>query len=246
MPGGQAFVLPDLGVCERTLAVADTRYGVGEPTFAQLPPPEDWAAHELFVGDTCHINVIDRHGNMVAATPSGGWLSSSPTVPGLGFALNTRLQITWLDDGVPNVLAPGKRPCTTLSPTLVMRDGQPYMVMGTPGGDQQDQWQTAFFLRHAVHGMGLQAAIDAPMWHVDHFPASFWPHALKLNQLVVESRFTAADVQALKDRGHEVRLGEPWSEGRLCVSTRERDSQGRLILRTAASARGMQAFAVGR
>ena len=246
MPGGQAFVLPDLGVCERTLAVADTRYGVGEPTFAQLPPPADWASHELFVGDTCHINVIDRHGNMVAATPSGGWLSSSPTVPGLGFALNTRLQITWLDDGVPNVLAPGKRPCTTLSPTLVMRDGQPYMVMGTPGGDQQDQWQTAFFLRHAVHGMGLQAAIDAPMWHVDHFPASFWPHALKLNQLVVESRFAEADIQNLKDRGHEVRLGEPWSEGRLCVSTRERDSQGRLILRTAASPRGMQAFAVGR
>ena len=71
-------------------------------------------------------------------------------------------------------------------------------------------------------------------------------HALKLNQLVVESRLAAADIQNLKDRGHEVRLGEPWSEGRLCVSTRERDSQGRLILRTAASARGMQAFAVGR
>ena len=84
------------------------------------------------------------------------------------------------------------------------------------------------------------------MWHVDHFPASFWPHALKLNQLVLESRFAEADIQNLKDRGHEVRLGEPWSEGRLCVSTRERDSQGRLILRTAASPRGMQAFAVGR
>jgi len=97
-----------------------------------------------------------------------------------------------------------------------------------------------------VHGMGLQAAIDAPMWHVDHFPASFWPHALKLNQLVLESRFAEADIQNLKDRGHEVRLGEPWSEGRLCVSTRERDNQGRLILRSAASPRGMQAFAVGR
>ncbi|MGT2490108.1 gamma-glutamyltransferase family protein [Cupriavidus basilensis] len=100
-----------------------------------------------------HIDVIDRHGNMVAATPSGGWLSSSPVIPELGFALNTRLQMTWLEPGLPNTLAPGKRPCTTLSPSLALRDGEPYMVFGTPGGDQQDQWSVAFFLRHAVHGM---------------------------------------------------------------------------------------------
>ncbi len=245
-PSGEAFKLPDLDVCRRTLAVSNSIYGVGEPTFAKLPDPSEWASHELFVGDTCHINVIDRAGNMACSTPSGGWLSSSPTIPSLGFALNTRLQISWLDEGVPNVLAPGKRPCTTLSPTLVMKDSKPYMVMGTPGGDQQDQWQTIFFLRHVLHGMSLQAAIDAPTWHVEHFPASFWPHQLNLNRLVVESRIQPSEIQALKNMGHEIHLGDPWSEGRLCVSTREFDKAGRLIFKTAASPRGMQAFAVGR
>jgi gamma-glutamyltranspeptidase/glutathione hydrolase len=148
--GGRAPRMPDPAVAERTLTAADTRFGVGEPTFAALPPVTEWAERELFVGDTCHIDVIDRHGNMVAATPSGGWLSSSPTIPSLGFALNTRLQMTWLEPGLPNTLAPGKRPCTTLSPSLAMRDGEPYMVFGTPGGDQQDQWSLAFFMRHAV------------------------------------------------------------------------------------------------
>ena len=122
----------------------------------------------VFVGDTCQIDVIDRHGNMVAATPSGGWLSSSPVVPALGFPLTTRLQMTWLDDGVPGQLQPGKRPLTTLSPGLALRDGKPYMVYGTPGGDQQDQWTVQFFLRHAA-GLNLQEAIEAPSWHVDHF-----------------------------------------------------------------------------
>ena len=94
--------------------------------------------------------------------------------------------------------------------------------------------------------MSLQAAIDAPTWHVEHFPASFWPHQLNLNRLVVESRIQPSEIQALKNMGHEIHLGDPWSEGRLCVSTREFDKAGRLIFKTAASPRGMQAFAVGR
>ncbi|TFY99833.1 gamma-glutamyltransferase family protein [Ramlibacter rhizophilus] len=245
-PGGAAARLPDLQAAERTLAVSDTRFGVGEPTFAQLPPVTDWAAHELFVGDTCHIDVIDRHGNMVSATPSGGWLSSSPTIPALGFALNTRLQTSWLDPDLPNTLAPGKRPCTTLSPSLALRDGQPYMVFGTPGGDQQDQWSPAFFLRHAVHGMNLQEAIDAPAWHVDHFPSSFWPRQTVLNRLTLEGRFAPEVVEQLARQGHAVKVGEPWSEGRLSACTREHDAQGRLLLRAAANPRGMQGYAVGR
>ena len=243
---GQVPRLPDLDVARRTLLTADTRFGIGEPTFAALPPVGEWLEREVFVGDTCHIDVIDRHGNMVAATPSGGWLSSSPAIPALGFALTTRLQMTWLDDGLPNTVAPGVPPCTTLSPSLALRDGEPYMVFGTPGGDQQDQWSPAFFLRHAVHGMNLQEAIDAPAWHVDHFPASFWPRQTTLNRLTLESRFAPVEIDALHGMGHEVVVGDAWSESRMSACTRERDRQGRLLLRAAANPRGMQGYAVGR
>lgn len=245
-PAGHAPRLPDLAVAQRTLRSADLRFGIGEPSFATLPPVSEWAEREVFTGDTCHIDVIDRHGNMVAATPSGGWLSSSPVIPALGFSLSTRLQMTWLDEGLPGSLAPGVAPCTTLSPSLALRDGEPYMVFGTPGGDQQDQWSPAFFLRHAVHGMNLQEAIDAPAWHVDHSPSSFWPRETTLGRLTLEARFGEEAIASLRAAGHEVRVGAAWSEGRLSACSRERDGQGRLVLRAAANARGMQGYAVGR
>ncbi|MES2537587.1 MAG: gamma-glutamyltransferase family protein [Pseudomonadota bacterium] len=245
-PGGRVPRLPDLLAGVRTLATSDTRFGVGEPTFAALPPVREWAEREIFVGDTCHLDVIDREGNMVSATPSGGWLSSSPVIPALGFPINTRLQMSWLDDGVPGQLKPGKRPSTTLSPCMALRDGRPYMAFGTPGGDQQDQWTVAFFLRHVVHGMNLQEAIDAPAWHIDHFPSSFWPRTVVQNRVTVESRFGEAAIAALRAAGHEVKVGEPWSEGRISACTQERDASGRLVLRAAANARGMQGYAVGR
>jgi gamma-glutamyltranspeptidase/glutathione hydrolase len=245
-PGGRAPRLPDLAATERTLAASDTRFGIGEPTFANLPPVAEWAEREILSGDTCHIDVIDRHGNMVSATPSGGWLSSSPAIPALGFSLNTRLQMTWLDDGVPGQLQPGKRPSTTLSPSMALRDGEPYLAFGTPGGDQQDQWTVAFLVRHALHGMNLQESIDAPAWHVDHFPASFWPRSVKLNRLSVESRLPQDTIDALRAMGHDVAVGLPWSEGRITACSRERDAQGRLVLRAAANPRGMQGYAVGR
>lgn len=249
-PLGRAPRLPDLDVARRTLLTADTRFGVGEPTSAPLPailpPAADWARRELIVGDTCHIDVIDRHGNMVSATPSGGWLSSSPAIPALGFALGTRLQMTWLDPGLPNTLTPAGIPCTTLSPSMALRDGAPYMVFGTPGGDQQDQWPCVFFLRHALHAMNLQQAIDAPAWHIDHFPGSFWPRETRLNQLSIESRFPPAAIAALQQRGHQVKTAAPWSEGRISACTREHDAQGRLVLRAAANPRGMQGYALGR
>jgi len=245
-PAGRTPRLPDLAASARALAQADTRFGVGEPTFAPLPPVQEWASREIFVGDTCQIDVIDRAGNMVAATPSGGWLSSSPVVPGLGFPISTRLQMTWLDAGLPGTLAPGKRPCTTLSPGLALRDGEPYMAFGTPGGDQQDQWTVAFFLRHAAMGLNLQEAIDAPSWHVDHFPGSFWPRTVTLNRLTAESRFPEATLSALREAGHGVQEGPPWSEGRISACTREPAAGGGLLLRAAANPRGMQGYAVGR
>ncbi|MCC6869016.1 MAG: gamma-glutamyltransferase family protein [Burkholderiales bacterium] len=245
-PDGRTPHLPDLDVARRTIEKSDTSFGAGEPTFANLPPIAQWADHELFVGDTCHIDVVDRHGNMVSATPSGGWLSSSPVIPNLGFSIGTRLQMTWLDDGVPGQVAPRKRPNSTLTPSLALRDGEPYLVFGTPGGDQQDQWSLIFFLRHALHGMNLQEAIDFPSWHVNHFPASFWPRDTTLNRITVESRFPKETVDSLRERGHDVVVGEPWSEGRLSACARERDSRGEWILKAAANPRGMQGYAVGR
>lgn len=245
-PGGRTPVLPDLDAARRTLQQSDSSFGVGEPTFANLPPVARWGDHELFVGDTCHIDVIDRHGNMVAATPSGGWLSSSPVIPKLGFSISTRLQMTWLDAAVPGQVAPRKRPSCTLSPSLALRDGEPCLVFGTPGGDQQDQWSVIFFLRHTQHGMNLQEAIDFPSWHVNHFPASFWPRDTTLNRITLESRFPRETLDALRERGHDVVVGEPWSEGRLSACARERDSRGEWILKAAANPRGMQGYAVGR
>jgi gamma-glutamyltranspeptidase / glutathione hydrolase len=120
--------------------------------------------------------VVDAAGNMFAATPSGGWIPSSPVVPGLGFPLGTRGQQFYLDPAHPDSLAPGKRPRTTLTPSLAMKDGRPHMVFGTPGGDQQDQWTLQFFLNVVDFGMDLQQAIDAVSFHTQHFPSSFYPH----------------------------------------------------------------------
>jgi gamma-glutamyltranspeptidase/glutathione hydrolase len=230
-PGGRKPKLP--GFAEESARLAKTALaslGIGEPTFAQL-----------VVGDTCHLDVIDRWGNVVSATPSGGWLSSSPVIPALGFSINTRLQISWLDESLPGALAPGKRPSTTLSPSLALRDGEPYLAFGTPGGDQQDQWQAIFFLRHVHHRMDLQQAIDAPAWHINHFVQSFWPRTVDRNRVTLEGRFSEETIQNLKRRGHEVVAGEPWSEGRLSACAKDGE-----LLRAAANPRGMQGYAAGR
>ncbi|MFD0777057.1 gamma-glutamyltransferase, partial [Streptomonospora algeriensis] len=171
-------------------------------------------------GDTCHLDVVDRHGNMVAATPSGGWLHSNPVVPALGFPLGTRLQMTWLEPGLPNSLVPGRRPRTTLTPSLALRDGAPVLAFGTPGGDQQDQWSLHFFLAAALRrpvrgGLDLQGAIDAPGWHTEGFPGSFYPRTWRPGSLTVESRMGEAAIAELRRRGHDVTVGEAWSEGRL-------------------------------
>ena len=197
------------------------------------------------LGDTCHIDVVDRWGNMVAATPSGGWFQSSPVVPGLGFPLSTRAQMFWLEEGLASTLAPGRRPRTTLTPSMALRDGEPYLAWGTPGGDQQDQWSLIFLLRHLHHGMNLQEAIDAPSFHSEHWQSSFWPREARPNRLVVEGRTPPATVEDLRERGHEVEVGGLWSEGRLSACSRERGADG-LRLRAAANPRGMQGYAVGR
>ncbi|SIR52286.1 gamma-glutamyltransferase family protein [Micromonospora avicenniae] len=194
-------------------------------------------------GDTCHVDVVDRWGNMISATPSGGWLQSSPTIPDLGFPLGSRLQMFWLEEGLSSSLAPGRRPRTTLSPTLVLRDGEPVMACGTPGGDQQDQWQLLFLLRHLVGGRSLQEAIDAPAWHTMSLPASFYPRGMEPGVLVVEDRLDEDTLATLRAYGHEVRLSDPWSLGRLCAVTRDPRTG---LLAAGANPRGMQGYACGR
>lgn len=169
--------------------------GVGEPT---VQPTGETR------GDTCHIDVVDQWGNMVSATPSGGWLQSSPAVPGLGFCLGTRLQMTWLEDGAPSTLTPGKRPRTTLTPTLVLRSGQAVAALGSPGGDQQDQWQLLYLLRTIVGGYEPQQAIDAPAFHTTSIPGSFWPRTWTPGGAVVEDRLGDGVIAGLEARGHVV------------------------------------------
>ncbi len=216
------------------LPAGTTAAGAGEPTIAR-------AAGEP-TGDTCHLDVVDRWGNAVSATPSGGWLQSSPVIPSLGFALGTRAQMFYLDEGLPNSLAPGKRPRTTLTPSLALRDGRPGLVFGTPGGDGQDQWQLQFFLRHVHWGMNLQEAIDAPAFLTLHFPSSFYPRDADPGRLVLEERFPPPGVADLLSRGHRAEVTDGWSLGRL--SAVSRDVHG--VLRAAANARGMQGYAAGR
>ena len=139
-------------------------------------------------GDTVHFDIVDKDGNMVSATPSGGWLHGSPVVPELGFPWARAARSAGSRKASPSSLAPGKRPRTTLTPTLAHRDGEPYMCWGSPGGDQQDQWITQMFLRHVHCGMNLQEAIDAPAWHSEHFPSSFWPRTARPGVLVLEGR----------------------------------------------------------
>ena len=210
--------------------------GIGEPTTSELG---------VVAGDTCHLDIIDRWGNMVSATPSGGWLQSSPVIPDLGFCLGTRLQIAWLDARSPSSLQPGKRPRSTLSPTLALKDGEPWMAFGTPGGDGQDQWSAQLLLHHVHHGMNLQEAIDCPEFNNEHFPSSFYPRAANPGALVLEGRFPRETFAALAARGHGVRWGEMWSGGRLTACAREETPDG-TILKAGANPRGMQTYAVGR
>ncbi|WP_420006019.1 gamma-glutamyltransferase family protein [Arenibacterium sp. LLYu02] len=192
-------------------------------------------------GDTVHLDVIDRWGNMVAATPSGGWLQSSPVIPGLGFPLNSRAQMFWLEEGLPTSLAPNRRPRTTLTPSLAEKDGV-QMVFGTPGGDQQDQWQLIWFLRFVHFGMELQQCMDAPLFHSMHFQGSFFPREVRTAEMMLEPNFGEEVIADLRARGHKVIVADPWTVGRLTAALREPNG----LLRAAATPRLMQAYAVGR
>jgi gamma-glutamyltranspeptidase/glutathione hydrolase len=230
---------------ERRMLIGDEASGELRPGQGKLPSLVHAAvalgAGEPTRGDTVHLDVADRFGNLVSATPSGGWLQSSPTIPALGWPLGSRAQMFWLEEGLPSSLAPGRRPRTTLSPGLVLRDGEPWLVYGTPGGDQQEQWALHALVRHVDRGLDLQAAIDAPEWHTDHLIASFDPRGFQPRSLTVESRFGDDVIEGLRSRGHEVTVAPPWSLGRVSAVKRE---GGQIV--AAANPRGMQGYAVCR
>ena len=230
-PGTVDGRAPVLGVPSHVVASDDP--GVGEPTLG---------VGGRVSGDTCHVDVVDQWGNMVSATPSGGWLQSSPAIPSLGFCLGTRAQMFSLTAGHPNQLRPGARPRTTLSPSLALRGGEPWMAFGTPGGDQQDQWSLAFFLAVVLGEHDLQAAIDAPAFTSQHFPSSFYPRRACPGRIVMEDRFPPTVIEDLTRRGHDIELTGPWVLGRLTAVSRGDGG----FLRSAANARGALGYAVGR
>jgi len=210
----------------------DNRRGMGlrgnpgdEPGSCSRHAPETGAgAH---TGDTTHVDVIDAEGNMVAATPSGGWITSSPVIGGLGFPLGTRGQMFYLNPARPNALAPRKRPRATLTPTLVTRGGEPFLAFGTPGGDAQDQWTLQFFLNHVDLGLELQAALDAPHFHLAHFPGSFYPRVAEPGVVVSDGRLPPDIAADLRRRGHRLRSGEYPGLRMMAVRTDRDRSTGR-------------------
>ncbi len=234
LAGFKIVATPETGKDENMSAAQNKASfgGAGEPTVRR----------DGFVrGDTVHLDVVDKDGNMVAATPSGGWYQSSPLIPELGFCLGTRAQMFWLQEGHPSALVPGKRPRATLTPSIAMRDGEPYMAFGTPGGDQQDQWSLIVFLHHVHHGMNLQEAIEAPAFHSEHFRSSFYPRESKPGVIQAEGRMPKATIDELRKRGHTLEVGPDWSLGRVSAVTKWKG-----IVRAGANPRGQQGYAVAR
>jgi gamma-glutamyltranspeptidase/glutathione hydrolase len=239
------ILLADEYTDERRALIGEEASAEYRPGFGRLPRGHD-AVASVGTGEpsrgTVHLDVADRHGNVLSATPSGGWLQSSPVIPALGWPLGTRAQMFWLEEGLPSSLRPGARPRTTLSPGLALRHGRPYLAWGTPGGDQQEQWALHAFVRHVDLGLNLQAAIDAPEFHTDHLISSFYPRGFAAKSLALEARVGSRTVADLQRRGHDVTLWPPWSLGRVTAVAREPDG----LLRAGANPRGMQGYAVGR
>ncbi len=191
---------------------------------------------------TTGTRVADAAGNVFSATPSGGWFRHSPILEGLGFVLGTRGQAFTLDPKHANALAPHKRPRTTLTPSLALKGGKPYLAWGTPGGDAQDQVNLQFLLNVVEFNMDIQEATDAVMFQIFDFPSSFYRHASRPGTLRIENRIAADVVEALEKLGHQVMVSEPWSVG---DATALRVDPQRGVLFGAAGPRRDKSYALG-
>lgn len=206
--------------------VANSELRPGNPSTGEsLLPIEARLGGKAWGPGTVHVDAIDRFGNFVAATPSGAWIMSSEVVPELGFPLGNRLMTFYLDPPHhPNIVAPHKRPRTTISPSLASRSGNPWMVFGSMGGDQQDQWQLQFFLNVVLFGMPLNEAVEAAKFSSEHFPGFFAPHTFFRNRLRVEPRISPTTIEDLQRRRHDVDVGPDWSEGYLVAASWDRNA----------------------
>jgi gamma-glutamyltranspeptidase/glutathione hydrolase len=162
------------------------------------------------VQDTTCVNVVDRKGNVFSATPSGGWLPSV-ILGDTGIPLSSRMQSFVLTAGHPNQLEPGKRPRVTLSPTIVLRDGKPFLALSTPGGDNQDQALLQVLLNIIDFGMAPQEAVEAARFQTEHFYSSFANHEFVPGKLNLESRIPKPVAEKLTALGHRVSVTGEWS-----------------------------------
>jgi gamma-glutamyltranspeptidase/glutathione hydrolase len=201
------------GLIEPGRASRELRPGDPRRNAALLPEderlvPKDWGA------GTVHVDAVDAVGNLASFTPSGAWISSAEVIESLGFPLSTRMMTFYLEPAHhPNVVAPGKRPRTTLTPSLAFRDGKPWMAFGTMGGDNQGQWLLQFYLCRATFGMSIPEAIEAPRLSSEHTPGFFAPHASQPNRVRIEPRFGSAVLGELVRRGHDLDVAPDWTEG---------------------------------
>jgi len=211
---GAALLSPEYAAVRRTLidprrASMEQRPGDperGAGTLADIPPQlTGEAKHET--GDTTSLQVVDKEGNLFSATPSSGWLLGGAFVAGeTGVPMSNRMQAFRLEPSSPNVLAGGKRPRTTLTPTVVLKDGKPFLAIGTPGGDSQDQQILQVLLNVIDFGLDVQAAIEAPRVNSLHPQSSFDDHRAQPGVLEVERTLAPAVIDELRARGHILRM----------------------------------------
>jgi len=195
---------------------------------AALLPEDEILAPKGWGAGTVHVDAIDARGNMASFTPSGAWLMSHDVVPALGFPLSVRMMTFYLEPAHhPNVVAPGKRPRTTLTPSLAFKDGKPWMAFGSMGGDNQGQWLLQFTLNRAVFGMTIPQAIEAPRLSSESFPGFFAPHVGVPNRVRAEARIGKKVLDELRRRGHDVDIAPDWTEG--FVSAAQIDEASGLI-----------------
>ena len=181
--------------------------------------PKDWGP------GTVHVDAVDAKGNMASFTPSGAWISSAEVIEPLGFPLSVRMMTFYLAPAHhPNVVAPGKRPRTTLTPSMAFRNGKPWMAFGTMGGDNQGQWLLQFTLCRAAYGMSIPEAIEAPRLSSEHTPGFFAPHASAPNRVRIEPRFGAGVLDELRRRGHDLDVAPDWSEGFVSCAAYDEDT----------------------
>jgi gamma-glutamyltranspeptidase/glutathione hydrolase len=194
------------------MKMASLEFRPGRVDDVPLPPITVTSGDAEHEGDTSYLAVVDRERNSVSWTPSlHSGFGTGVVMDDLGFMFNCRGDYFSLDPQHPNSLAPGKRPRSTLTPTLILKDGKPFLAVGSPGGDDQTMRIVQTFLNIVEFGMNVQAAIEAPRWTTTSFPSSVFPHRMKPGEMAVEERIPIEVRQELERRGHKVQVRGPWS-----------------------------------